>query len=166
MKMVKYNLADIKEMKIRLGKQLGELKLQTVNVESCFRQVEQVIQCSKKAPDNSEIILPEDFLCATIVSQCSRKKVEWKKLVKQTISDSNIFLNCQMIFDKGRILFPLQSIHRRDCIKSISSALTNLIFEGKIGKFKDDRTKLFYYGDIDKHFTKEGKANMKYFIKK
>jgi hypothetical protein len=146
-KMVKYCISDLKKMKTCLEQQLEDLKLEVFKVDECFKRVNNVIQSANKSNDDTEILLPENFLCPqTVTLNDNRKKVKWRELAIEVISKSNSLLNSQMIYNKGRVSFALQFINERDCKKSLSSALSILVDEGKIGKFKDQKSKRLFLG--------------------
>lgn len=62
-KMVKYCISDLKKMKTCLGQQLENLKLEVSKVDECIKRVNNVIQSANKSNDDTEILLPENFLC-------------------------------------------------------------------------------------------------------
>lgn len=161
MKLITYNFSDLKEMKVCLERRLEESRLDVSVAEKCMDKLDQVLKAIKQPNANSEITIPEDFLCNPNTLLQTNKKVEWKKLVLTIISKSNTYLTSQMIYDKGRIQFPIESINKRDCSKSISSALSTLVSEGKIGSFKHPKTKLLNYGDLHKFFSNDGKPTLK-----
>ena len=139
------------------------MKEHTYELEKSLLIVADVLSVSDKNDDKVEILLPESLLNIK-EDEVIKEKIKWKEAVYKAITNSNKFLSGQMIFERLKINYPIELHNRRSSMKNISSAISNLVQEGKVGKFKN-HVGLYFFGHSIKHFEKNGKPNMNLYEK-
>lgn len=164
MKFVNYTKVEIHGIRSSLYKSLSTLKRETQLIESNISKVDELLKSIGANSETKTYCLQEELLNFSEIDKKFTRKVNWKEIVYLSIKASPYFLTSIMIYDKMKIEYPCQMNDKRYAMKNISCALTNLVSEGKIGKQKRAE-KLLYFGDVQKHFTKDGKPNESFFKK-
>jgi transposase len=161
MKMVEFTYEDLVAFSARLKIYLDNLKKEVITLESIIAEINNI--SSGKKNNSSRIFLPEEILKLRESKANEKSGIEWKKVVYEVVRKSDRFLNGKMIFNKIRVDRPFQISDERYALKCISSALVNLVSDGKVGKFKSG-SGLYFFGDTERHFSDSGKPNFDFFF--
>ena len=162
MKYVSYTKLEIHGIRSSLFKSLSALKRETEQVEMGIMKIDELLKETNNKNEKETFIIPQELLNFSGTVKNVAKEINWKDSVYSIIKTSPHSLNSTMIYNKMKINFPCEITNRRSAMKNISCALTNLVSEGKLGKLKGEE-RLLYFGDIQKHFGKTGKANSNFF---
>ncbi len=161
MKMVEFTYEDLVAFRAKLKIYLDNLKEEVVTLEGTITEINKI--SNNKKNNTSRIFLPEEMLKLRESKANEKSGIEWKKVVYEIVRKSDRFLNSKMIFNKIRVDRPFQISDERYALKCISSALVNLVSDGKVGKFKSG-SGLYFFGDTERHFSDIGKPNFDYFF--
>jgi hypothetical protein len=151
---------EILEVKASLQSYVDKVRMEIEIIEGALQLLTKI--SNNKKINVSTIFLPEEILRLNEVKANKKPGIEWKKAVYETIRKSNFFLSSKMIYDRMLVYHPFQLGDKRYSQKCISSALVNLVADGKVGKFKDE-SGLYFFGDTERHFEATGKPNLQFF---
>jgi hypothetical protein len=159
MKLVEFTYRELIDIKASLEKNLQESKKEMNLLEDAISELHKIVS---KRNGQSIFVLPQEILKLSDSKAKSNSRIEWKKVVYEVVKRSDRFLNGKMIFNKIRVHYPFQVDDERYSKKCISSALVNLVYEGKVGRIKSPSGR-YFFGDTGKHFGDDGHANPEYF---
>jgi len=154
-----YTIQEVKQLKKKLTDKSYKLQNDLSEVDIKIKRIDNLIAAAKNKDQSAEIIIPQEIFQSETHHEIAFGAIKWKSCILRIIKASNKFLSCNIIYDKLLIEHSMELRDKRVAMKSISSALVNLVSEGKVGKFKDEKG-LFHFGDILKHFEKNGRPNM------
>lgn len=158
MKMVEFTYSELLSIRDSLNKNVKELKGEVSLLEDAIIQLNKILG---KRQGAEIIALPEEILNLSSNKSNRKVRLEWKKIVYDTIRKSDNFLSTKMIFAKIRVSRPFQLNDERYSIKCISSSLVNLCSEGKVGKIKSE-SGVYFFGDTMKHFKGNGQPDLSF----
>ena len=146
-----YKKAEIIRLRNKLKSDFYSLNKEVESVEKVIKYLNKIIVCNNDKTEEEEISIDESIL----LSNFNKKtKFSWQAYIIETLRDADEFLTCNMIFSQIKIENFFHINNKRNSIKNLSSALSILVENGKIGRFKHND--IYYYGDIEKHFNKIG----------
>jgi hypothetical protein len=158
MNLHRYTRADLQKLSSNLCSEIRTYQKEIESLKATYNNIQSVLFESKNKSDESELFLDKLFL---LKKDTLRKSFQWRKEILKIINSSDEFLNCNTIYIKLKVHhFPFLT-DERESSKSISCALHNLYYKGKIGRFEDGDG-LYYYGNIEKHFYKNNQPIMSY----
>lgn len=155
---MRYKIHELQELKDSFSSNRILLEEKLLKLNSTLKNIDDILNAAGKSDKNLEVILQENLIDYDFKIETT-ENVRWKKEIFEIILASNYFLSASGIYSELLRKHPIQLTNKRSSIKTISATLISLLRDGKIGRLKE-KSGQFIYGEISKHFTRDGKPNL------
>ena len=137
---LKFKLSELVALRDGINAREEELKKSFIQLIQVKKTVKRILDEQKNASKDVVIYLPKDsFENIKINSASVKSKFNWKKIVMEILKNSNEALTTQMIYEKGKIKYPLELADKNKSIHGFSAALAYLKKEKRVTQIKKDK---------------------------
>jgi|GEM_PF-5740143 len=163
-----YRYEDLLRLLDNLQKSEGEIEVQLFNIRRQIKGIESVLSQSKNRDETFGVYLPKRFFDIPVTNTVkggSKKVFNWKSVALEIINSSESLMTTEMVYERARVLYPLELTKRIEAIRNFSSALYYLNSSGKILRFKEVGAKEYIYGQIKLFDVIKGQPKKEYMEK-
>jgi virulence-associated protein VapD len=155
---IHFKVGELKSMKDSLENRLAEIKNYFEQIDNAVNTISKILEKHGVENNDTSIILPRKLFNQFAISNV-KTKFNWKKIAFENLKIHDDFLTTEEIYERTKLVHPIELVNRRKSIQNFSAALNYLKSEGKIMQIKKNNK--FLYGLTLKHYEHSLSGNKK-----